>query len=243
MENKETKIVQEEVKETTTEAVVEPKKEKIPFEDRPLSNNKFVAFWQKFAGFFTRKWHHFSAKHPKLAKLIWQFIMFFIFSNGVTIVQYLIYTFLPYAFGIEMAAKEFMWPAIELPWGVKWNIIGFDVVYNDAGEVIIGGGLGYTLSFWIGSFVAQCINFPLQRNITYKSKGNIPYQIMWYFIAWVLITFAVTAINSLWLPVAAKVLPSAVYQIVNTVVVGGISMVIFFPVFKIVFPEGEANKK
>jgi len=31
--------------------------------------------------------------------------------------------------------------------------------------------------------------------------------------------------------------------ILNTVVVGGISMVIFFPIFKIVFPEGEAKKE
>ena len=86
-------------------------------------------------------------------------------------------------------------------------------------------------------------NFSLQRNITYKSKGNIPFQIMWYFIAWVLITFATTALNSLWLPLAAEHLPTALYQVINTVVVGGISMVIFFPIFKIVFPEGEAKKE
>jgi len=154
-----------------------------------------------------------------------------------------VYTFLPYAFGLEMAKIEWIWPGIELPWGVKWTIIGFAPAYNAAGEVIIGGGLGYTISFWIGSFLAQCINFPLQRNITYKSKGNIPFQIMWYFIAWVLITFATTALNSLWLPLAAEHLPTALYQVINTVVVGGISMVIFFPIFKIVFPEGEAKKE
>ena len=189
------------------------------------------------------QWARFSAKHPKGSKLIWQFIKFFIFSNGVTIFQFLVYTFLPYAFGAKMAATEFIWPGIELPWGGKWTIIGYAVAHNEAGEVIIGGGLGYTLSFWIGPFLAQCINFPLQRNITYKSKGKIPFQIMWYFIAWVLITFATTALNSLWLPFAQAHLPNAVYQIINTVVVGGISMVIFFPIFKIVFPEGEAKKK
>lgn len=146
------------------------------------------------------QWARFSAKHPKGSKLIWQFIKFFIFSNGVTIFQFLVYTFLPYAFGAKMAATEFIWPGIELPWGGKWTIIGYAVAHNEAGEVIIGGGLGYTLSFWIGSFLAQCINFPLQRNITYKSKGKIPFQIMWYFIAWVLITFATTGAQQ---PVAA----------------------------------------
>ncbi len=190
---------------------------------------------------FKARWARFSEKHPKGSKLLWQFIKFFVFSNGVTIFQYLVYTFLPYAFGLKMAGIEWIWPGIELPWGVKWTIIGFAVNYKN-GAVAIGGGLGYTISFWIGSFLAQCINFPLQRNITYKSKGKIPFQIMWYFIAWVLITFATTALNSLWLPLAAEYLHGVVYQIINTVVVGGISMVIFFPIFKIVFPEGEAKK-
>jgi len=145
--------------------------------------------------------------------------------------------------GIGIDRPFIVRPGIELPWGAKWTIIGFAPAYNAAGEVIIGGGLGYTISFWIGSFLAQCINFPLQRNITYKSKGKIPFQIMWYFIAWVLITFATTALNSLWLPLAAEHLPTALYQVINTVVVGGISMVIFFPIFKIVFPEGEPKKE
>ena len=196
-----------------------------------------------FIAKFKAWWSRFSERHPNGSKLIWQFIKFFVFSNGVTIFQYLVYTFLPYAFGLGMAKIEWIWPGIELPWGAKWTIIGFAPAYNAAGEVIIGGGLGYTISFWIGSFLAQCINFPLQRNITYKSKGKIPFQIMWYFIAWVLITFATTALNSLWLPLAAEHLPTALYQVINTVVVGGISMVIFFPIFKIVFPEGEPKKE
>ena len=58
-----------------------------------------------------------------------------------------------------------------------------------------------------------------------------------------MITFATTALNSLWLPLAAEHLPTALYQVINTVVVGGISMVIFFSIFKIVFPEGEPKKE
>lgn len=48
---------------------------------------------------FKAWWKRFSEKHPKGSKLIWQFIKFFVFSNGVTIFQYLVYTFLPYALG------------------------------------------------------------------------------------------------------------------------------------------------
>lgn len=123
---------------------------------------------------FRNWWKGFSERHPKGSKLIWQFIKFFVFSNGVTIFQYLVYTFLPYAFGPEMAKIEWIWPGIELPWGVKWTIIGFAPAYNAAGEVIIGGGLGYTISFWIGSFLAQCINFPCRGTSPISRKGIFP---------------------------------------------------------------------
>ena len=62
--------------------------------------------------------------------------------------------------------------------------------------------------------MAQCINFPMQRNITFKSKGNVWYQIAWYVVAFVLIT----------------------------VINGGVQMVIYFPIYKIIFPEGEQKK-
>ena len=61
--------------------------------------------------------------------------------------------------------------------------------------------------------MAQCVNFPMQRNITFKSKGNVWYQIAWYVVAFVLIT----------------------------VINGGVQMVIYFPIYKIIFPEGEQN--
>ncbi len=122
------------VTETETAGVQTPTEESAAVAETPKNGliAKFKAWWKRF-----------SEKHPKGSKLIWQFIKFFVFSNGVTIFQYLVYTFLPYAFGLEMAKIEWIWPGIELPWGVKWTIIGFAPAYNAAGEVIIGGGLGY----------------------------------------------------------------------------------------------------
>jgi len=64
----------------------------------------------------------------------------------------------------------------------KWNILGYEVLKDAEGTVLIGGGLGYFLSYELGTFLAQCINFPLQRNITFHSKGKISWQIFWYFI-------------------------------------------------------------
>lgn len=185
-------------------------------------------------------WKNFENAHPKPAKWIYQIVFFLVFSMSVTVVQYLIFTFLPGILGKELAGTEFMWPRVPMHiFGVEftWSLFGYNVLYDAAGDVMIGGGLGYFISYEIGSFAAQCINFPLQRNITFKSHGNPWYQAMWYFIAWIVISLVCNAFNNLWMPVAAIYMAPAVYNILVTFVTGGVSMVIFFFVFKIIFPE------
>ena len=196
---------------------------------------------------FIKSWNKFKFRHEVAAKWIYQIFYFFVFSNGVTIWQYLVMLFLPHAFGLELAAKEFVWPQVtytlfgkELTWGIFNEL----VKYGPEGNVVIGGGLGNFIAFEIAVFTAQCINFPLQRNITFKSKGNVWFQMMWYFIAWILISLLCNAITSIWIGLASQVgLPDAIYQILTTFITGGVSMVIFFFVFKIIFPEGEASKR
>lgn len=187
-------------------------------------------------------WSSFIQGHPKAFKWIREGGLFVLFSNLVTVVQYIVYAFLPNLLGLELAGIAWSWPAIPAKLvGVEftWNAIGYDVLYDAAGDVIIGGGVGYLIAMLVGSFLAQCINFPLQRNITFKSKGNPWYQVMWYFLAWVVITLVVNSINCVWVAVASQLLPNWIYNIGTTVLMGGISMVIFFFVFKIIFPEGE----
>jgi hypothetical protein len=191
-------------------------------------------------------WKTFEAKHPKAAKWIYQIFMFWLFSISVTLLQYLIFTFLPGWFGIELAGHEwYLFPTEMNLFGVKftWTLLGTDVIRNELGEVVIGGGLGYFLAYEIGTFLAQCINFPLQRNITYKSHGNVYYQAMWYVIAWVVISVICNGINNLWMPVAAAYMRPAAYNVLVTFITGGVSMTIFFFVFKIIFPEGEPIAK
>lgn len=191
-------------------------------------------------------WGNFSEKHPKAAKWIYQVGFFFIFSNGVTIFQYLVFTFMPGVLGIGLAGTEFMAPRVEMHlFGVEftWSLLGFNVLRDAEGAVVIGGGLGYFISYWTGTFLAQCINFPLQRNITFKSHGNVAYQAMWYFIAWIVISLICNGFNNLWMPIAQAYVAPAIYNILVTVITGGVSMVIFFFVFKIIFPEGEAKKE
>ena len=48
-------------------------------------------------------WGNFEEKHPKLAKWLYQIFYFFVFSMGVTIIQYLFFTFMPGILGEELA--------------------------------------------------------------------------------------------------------------------------------------------
>ncbi|WP_330571991.1 hypothetical protein [Petralouisia muris] len=191
-------------------------------------------------------WGDWEEQHPTFAKWVYQIFYFFVFSMGVTIFQYLVFTFLPGVLGQELAGTEFMWPQKKMQLfgvDVTWSLLGYQVLRDETGTVLIGGGLGYFISYELGSFLAQCINFPLQRNITFKSKGNPAYQAMWYLIAWILISLVCNGFNNLWMPVAAAYVPPAVYNLLVAFITGGVSMVIFFFVFKIIFPEGEPGKE
>jgi putative flippase GtrA len=190
-------------------------------------------------------WAGFEAKHPKLAKWLYQIFYFFVFSMGVTIIQYLFFTFMPAVLGIGLAGTDWKLLPVQMQiFGVQfeWSLLGYNVLHDATGAVVIGGGLGYFISYEVGSFVAQCINFPLQRNITFKSHGNPVYQAMWYFLAWIVISLVCNAFNNLWMPIASAFVPPAVYNLLVTFITGGVSMVIFFFVFKIIFPEGEKKE-
>ena len=180
---------------------------------------------------------HFD-KHPKLSKFLYQFIKFYLFSLLVTLLQYLMLTFLPeFIFSAtNWMDKSFQFIHINF-WIVDTYVFDYPVTGDST------GGLGYFIAFAITLFIAQCVNFPLQRNITFKSKGNIAYQIMWYFVAWVLITFTCSLLISIYVPILKKYVAAALYNIVITVVNGGVQMVIYFPIYKIIFPEGSKSTK
>lgn len=73
-------------------------------------------------------------------------------------------------------------------------------------------------------------------------QGNLAKQIAWYVVAFCLITCIVNSINCVWVAVAGLLVPDFIYNIGTTVLNGGISMVIFFFVNKIIFPEGAQAK-
>ena len=190
-------------------------------------------------------WNDFAQKHPAAAKWIREGGLFVIVSNLITVLKYFILQFLPAAF-TSLSHIDFGWPGIPVSlFGVNfdWNIFGYAVKYNDAGQVIVGGGLGYFIAYMIAMGIGEIINFPIQKNFVFRSKGNLGKQIVWYVIAFIIINCIVNSINCVWVAVAGLFVPDFVYNIGTTVLNGGISMIIFFFVNKIIFPEGEAGKK
>lgn len=180
-------------------------------------------------------WTDFAAGHPAAAKWIREGGLFVIVSNLITVFKYCLLQFLPAAFkGLPLV--DFGWPGIPVTlFGetFQWNILGYDADH---------GGLPYFCAYMIAMFVGECINFPIQRSLVFRSKGNIWYQGMWYLIAFCIITCIVNSINCIWVAVAGMFVPDFVYNVGTTVLNGGISMVIFFFVNKVIFPEGEAKK-
>ena len=113
-----------------------------------------------------------------------------------------------------------------------WGIFNEQVELKD-GVAQIGGGLGNFLAFEVAVFTAQCINFPLQRNITFKSDGNPVIQAIWYFIGWVAISILVNAVWGFIGPVFEKLITddSVINNLLKTFVTGGLSMFVFFFIF------------
>ena len=181
-------------------------------------------------------WNDFVEKYPKAAKWIREGGLFVIVSNLITVFKYLLLQFLPAAFS-SLPNVDFGWPGIPVTlFGetFQWNILGYDAAH---------GGLPYFCAYMVAMVIGECINFPIQRSFVFRSKGNIAYQGMWYIIAFCIITCIVNSINCIWVAVAGIYVPDFIYNIGTTVLNGGISMVIFFFVNKIIFPEGEPKKE
>ena len=180
-------------------------------------------------------WNNFVEKHPAASKWIREGGLFIIVSNLVTVLKYLILQFLPKML-TGLPDTDFGWPGINMTlFGetFKWNILGYDQAH---------GGLRYFVAYMIAMFIGECINFPIQRSFVFRSKGNIWKQILWYLLAFIVITCIVNSINCIWVAVAGKFVPDWVYNIGTTVLNGGVSMVIFFFVNKIIFPEAKEEK-
>ena len=178
-------------------------------------------------------WKRFEEKNPKAAQWVREGGLFVIVSNLITVFKYIILQFLPIAFA-GLGSRSFGWPGIPVTlFGAtfEWNILGYDEAH---------GGLAYFAAYMVAMIIGECINFPIQRSLVFRSKGKIGPQIAWYVSAFILITCIVNSINCVWVAVAGQLVPDFIYNIGTVILNGGVSMLIFFFVNKKIFPSETA---
>lgn len=195
----------------------------------------------------SRGWKRFEEKRPGTA----QFVMFAILSNGMTVLQLALMPILKAVFN-NTSLVDVSFQAFALGSNVDGSqYYVFDYAAGALPEG--GGGLAYFLAVQITIGIAQIINFFLQRNITFKSNTSPWRAAMWYFIAYVAITFLAAAaqgfykapiydlfIDTWGLGATGETMADVVTMIINA----GISFWVFFPIFKVIFkrlPEEEVD--
>jgi putative flippase GtrA len=175
-------------------------------------------------------WLGFEEKYPKASRWVREGGLFVIVSNVITIFKYLLLTFLPLAFAF-MGSQDFGFPGIDITlFGIefKWYIIGYGADQ---------GGAAYFTAYMIAMVIGEVINFFIQRKYVFRSNGNIYIQGAWYLLAFCVVTCVVNSINCIWAAVAGHFVAPWLYNIGTTVLNGGVSMVVFFIVNKIVFSD------
>lgn len=181
-------------------------------------------------------WNKFAQSHPKLSQWVREGGLFVIVSNVITVFKYLLLTFLPAAFAF-MGSQDFGFPGIDITlFGIefKWYIIGYGADQ---------GGAAYFTAYMIAMVIGEVINFFIQRKYVFRSNGNILRQGAWYFLAFCVVTCVVNSINCIWAAVAGHFVDPWLYNIGTTVLNGGVSMVVFFVVNKIVFESKKEEEK
>ena len=183
-------------------------------------------------------WSGFAGRRPGLA----QFVVFFVLSNGVTVLQLALMPLFKAVFGLtSLVDTSFQVLAVgSNPDGSPFYL--FD--YAAGGLPEGGGGLAYFLAVQVTLLIAQVINFFAQRNVTFKSNTNIWRAAFWYTVAYVVITFAAAALQGWYkAPVYELLIDTwgmgrtgeTVADMVTMMINAVLSFWVFFPIFKVIF--------
>lgn len=188
-------------------------------------------------------WRRFAENRPGIA----QFVVFFVLSNGITVLQLALMPLIKWGFGATaLVDTSFqVWPIGSNPDGSPYFVFDYAAGALPAG----GGGLAYFLAVQITLLIAQVINFFAQRTITFRSTSSIAKAATWYAIAYVVITLVAAALQGLYkapiydlfidtwgLGGTGETLADFVTMIINA----AISFWVFFPIFKVIFKQTPA---
>ena len=190
-------------------------------------------------------------QHPKAAQWIREGGLFLLFSYVVTFIKMLLLMFLPALFHGMVGDAEWLFPGIPVSlFGVdfKLSIIGNALEKAADGSFLVNSGLAFTLANLTAIVFGECINFPLQRNVTFKSHGPVVPQALAHLAATFVVFLVMNLFTCVWNPVTValisnEALRNTVSSIVTTVVTGGVAMVIIFAVDKTIFAPGWGEKK
>lgn len=184
-------------------------------------------------------WLKYKKEHPGIA----QFLVFFLLSNGITVLQMILMPILKSIFELtELVNTNFQ--VLQVGHNFDGSVY---YVFNYAAGALSeggGGGLAYFLAVQIVMAIAQIINFFAQRNVTFKSNSNIWKAAFWYVIAYLIISIGAAALQGLYkAPIynllmntwgmgsTGEVIADFITMIINC----AISFWVFFPIFKIIF--------
>jgi putative flippase GtrA len=191
-------------------------------------------------------WANFKEKHPNIA----QFLVFFLLSNGITVLQMVMMPLLKNAFEYtNLVSTNFQ----VFPIGKNFDGSDYFVFNYAAGTIASGGGggLAYFLAVQITLAIAQIINFFAQRTITFKSNSNIWKAAFWYVIAYIVISIGAAALQGLYKAPIYNLLMNilgmgsfgeTLADFITMIINAAISFWVFFPIFKIIFKQESDTK-
>lgn len=186
-------------------------------------------------------WEKFKDKHPNLA----QFLVFFMLSNGITVLQMLLMPILKEIF-IHTALVDTNFQILQI--GKNFDGSNYYVFNYSSGSIASGGGGGfaYFLAVQITLGFAQIINFFAQRNITFKSNTNIWKAASWYVVAYIIISIGAAALQGIYKAPVYNLFMNTwgmgsfgetTADIITMIINCAISFWVFFPIFKIIFSK------
>lgn len=193
-------------------------------------------------------WENFKQNHPSAAKWLLTGGLFLIFSYVVTFIKLLLLMFLPDLFKALVGQVEWLWPNIPVTvLGVELNLSILGNALETDANGLVTGGLAFTLANLTTIVIGECINFPLQRNFTFKSHGPVVPQAIMHGIATIAVFLVMNLFTCIWNPVTNALIANAALRntlqsIVTTVVTGGVAMVIIFFVDNKIFSPGWGEK-
>lgn len=186
-------------------------------------------------------WARFREKHPGTA----QFLVFFLLSNGITVLQMVMMPAFKALFGMTGLVDA----AFQiLPVGHNFDGSVYYIFNYPAGSIASGGGGGmaYFLAVQLTLFIAQVINFFAQRSVTFKSKGSIGRAAAWYLAAYVAITLIAAALQGLYkAPIYRLFIETwamggageTIADLITMVINCAVSFWVYFPILKLIFKK------